>query len=238
MLDGRPDLAREVALGADEAAEPSIAVIPGANGITRASFRAGNASELHGLDLQRRCEHPPGDVGWPGLIHCSSTTRSCALGISNFGTGDPRPAVSLQSSHPPAVAAPVCQSLRPDRLWINLRGATGTGSYHLSRDAAWKLGPRLPRPVRVREPWRAAPRPHPAPARHLSRHARRGARPSCFHCKSGADRAGLAAGLCILCLEGGSATGRRWQATLLAPWPHQTGLAPAFWMPSSCAISA
>jgi protein tyrosine/serine phosphatase len=82
---------------------------------------------------------------------------------------------------------------------INLRGATGTGSYHLSRDAALKLGvayhdlslesrgaPHRDRILRLLDIYRASPGP------------------VLLHCKSGADRAGLAAGLCLL-FEGGSA---------------------------------
>jgi protein tyrosine/serine phosphatase len=82
---------------------------------------------------------------------------------------------------------------------INLRGATGTGSYHLSRDAAHKLGlayhdlsmesrgaPHRDRILRLLEIYRGLPGP------------------ALLHCKSGADRAGLAAGLCVL-FDGGSA---------------------------------
>ena len=82
---------------------------------------------------------------------------------------------------------------------INLRGVTGSGSYHLSRDAAEKAGlavhdlslesrgaPHRDRILRLRDIYRAMPGP------------------GLLHCKSGADRAGLAAGLCVL-FEGGSA---------------------------------
>jgi protein tyrosine/serine phosphatase len=82
---------------------------------------------------------------------------------------------------------------------INLRGVTGSGSYHLSRDTARRLGvdyhdlsfesrgaPHRDRILRLLEIWRAAPGP------------------VLLHCKSGADRAGLAAGLCLL-FEGRSA---------------------------------
>jgi protein tyrosine/serine phosphatase len=85
------------------------------------------------------------------------------------------------------------------RTVINLRGATGTGSYYLSRDAALKLGleyvdlslesrgaPQRERILRLHDIYRAMPGP------------------GMVHCKSGADRAGLAAGLCLL-FEGGSA---------------------------------
>ncbi len=82
---------------------------------------------------------------------------------------------------------------------INLRGATQTGSYHLSRDAALKLGlahhdlslesrgaPQRERILRLLDIYRTMPGP------------------GLVHCKSGADRAGLAAGLCVL-FEGGTA---------------------------------
>lgn len=82
---------------------------------------------------------------------------------------------------------------------INLRGATQTGSYHLSRDAALQLGlihndlsiesrgaPHRDRILRLHDIYRAMPGP------------------GLLHCKSGADRAGVAAGLCVL-FEGGSA---------------------------------
>ena len=76
---------------------------------------------------------------------------------------------------------------------INLRGATGTGSYHLSVAAAKSLGlahhdlsmrsrmaPRRDSILRLRDVYRGAPGP------------------IFLHCKSGADRAGFAAGLCLL----------------------------------------
>jgi protein tyrosine/serine phosphatase len=82
---------------------------------------------------------------------------------------------------------------------INLRGATGSGSYHLSRDAALTSGvayhdlamesrgaPHRDRILRLLEIYRSLPGP------------------ALLHCKSGADRAGLAAGLCLL-FDGGSA---------------------------------
>ncbi len=82
---------------------------------------------------------------------------------------------------------------------INLRGPTGTGSYHLSREAALVAGltqvdlsmesrgaPHRDRILRLLDAYRAMP----------------GA--GLLHCKSGADRAGLAAGLCLM-FEGRSA---------------------------------
>jgi protein tyrosine/serine phosphatase len=146
------------------------------------------------------------------------------LGISNFGTVIP--GRLYRCNHP-----------TPGRLRrfarryglttvINLRGATGTGSYHLSRDAAWKLGlayhdlsfesrgaPHRDRILRLHDIYRAMP----------------GA--GLLHCKSGADRAGLAAGLCIL-FEGGSAADAMRQLS----WRHghikqaRTGILDAFFL--------
>src|SRR6266567_2161025 len=82
---------------------------------------------------------------------------------------------------------------------VNLRGETGTGSYHLSREAAEKLGiayhdlsvesrgaPHRDRILRLLGIWRSS------------------AGPVVLYCKSGADRVGLASGLCLL-FEGRSA---------------------------------
>ena len=82
---------------------------------------------------------------------------------------------------------------------INLRGKTQSGSDALSRDAAHRLGldfhdislesrgaPQRERILRLYEIYRAL------------------TGPCLVHCKSGADRAGLAAGLCVL-FEGGTA---------------------------------
>jgi protein tyrosine/serine phosphatase len=109
---------------------------------------------------------------------------------------------------------------------VNLRGATGSGSYHLARDAAEKLGvqyvdlslesrgaPQRDRILRLNDVYRAMP----------------GA--GLLHCKSGADRAGLAAGLCLL-FEGASAA----EALRQLSWRYghikqaKTGILDAFFM--------
>jgi protein tyrosine/serine phosphatase len=82
---------------------------------------------------------------------------------------------------------------------INLRGATQSGSYALSKEAARNLGlafhdlslesrgaPHKDRIARLFDIYRTMPKP------------------ALIHCKSGADRAGLAAGLFVL-FEGGTA---------------------------------
>jgi protein tyrosine/serine phosphatase len=109
---------------------------------------------------------------------------------------------------------------------VNLRGATGSGSYHLSRDTAHKLGvayhdlslesrgaPHRDRILRLLDIWRSAPGP------------------MLLHCKSGADRAGLAAGLCLL-FEGRSAA----EALRQLSWRYghirqaRTGILDAFFL--------
>jgi protein tyrosine/serine phosphatase len=119
------------------------------------------------------------------------------LGISNFGTVIP--GRLYRCNHPTPMRLRRFARRLGVTTVINLRGATGTGSYHLSRDAALKQGmafhdlslesrgaPHRDRILRLLDIYRAMPGP------------------GLLHCKSGADRAGLAAGLCLL-FEGGSA---------------------------------
>jgi protein tyrosine/serine phosphatase len=104
-----------------------------------------------------------------------------------------------RSNHPtPAKLAAFTQAVGLKSL-INLRGQTRNGSDALSRDMATKLGldfydmaldsrdaPQRERILRLAEIYRTL----------------RG--PALIHCKSGADRAGLAAGVYVL-LQGGTA---------------------------------
>jgi len=85
------------------------------------------------------------------------------------------------------------------RTLINLRGERRCGSDALSRDAATRLGLE-----HVDMAFESRGAPHRA--RILRFHAIYSdmAVPALMHCKSGADRAGLAAGLAVL-FEGGSA---------------------------------
>lgn len=146
------------------------------------------------------------------------------LTFSNFGTVIP--GRLYRGNHPtPARIRHLARRLGLSTV-INLRGATGTGSYHLSRDAALKLGleyidlslesrgaPQRERILRLHDVYRAMPGP------------------GLLHCKSGADRAGLAAGLCLL-FEGGSAR----DALRQLSWRHghikqaRTGILDAFFM--------
>jgi protein tyrosine/serine phosphatase len=109
---------------------------------------------------------------------------------------------------------------------INLRGATQSGSYALSRDAALRLGmdfhdmslesrgaPQKDRIYRLFDIYRSM----------------RG--PGLIHCKSGADRAGLAAGLFVL-FEGGTAAAALRQLSLRFGHIKQakTGILDAFFL--------
>jgi len=120
------------------------------------------------------------------------------LGLSNFGTVIP--GRLYRCNHPTPMRIRRLKRRLGITTVINLRGATGTGSYHLSRDAAEKAGvayhdlslesrgaPHRDRILRLLEIYRGMPGP------------------GLLHCKSGADRAGLAAGICLL-FEGRSAS--------------------------------
>jgi protein tyrosine phosphatase (PTP) superfamily phosphohydrolase (DUF442 family) len=85
------------------------------------------------------------------------------------------------------------------RTVINLRGASGNGSDALSREAAARLGVAF-----VDAPLSSGHAPSRERLLDLIAALRGAAEPVLVHCKSGADRAGFAAGLFCL-LHGGSA---------------------------------
>jgi protein tyrosine/serine phosphatase len=109
---------------------------------------------------------------------------------------------------------------------INLRGRTRSGSDALSREAAAKLGlefhdmafesrgaPHRDRILRLHAIWQSMPKP------------------AIMHCKSGADRAGLASGLIVL-FEGGTAAQALAQLSLRFGHIKQakTGILDAFFL--------
>lgn len=112
------------------------------------------------------------------------------------------------------------------RTLINLRGPTGNGSDALSREAARRLGLDF---VDMALESRGAPQRDRILRLHGIYAGMRG--PALIHCKSGADRAGLAAGLIIL-FEGGSAR----QALRQLSWRFghvrqaKTGILDAFFL--------
>ena len=109
------------------------------------------------------------------------------------------PGVLYRSNHPtPARLAGLTRRLGL-RSVINLRGKTQSGSDALSRDAAQRLG--LDFHDMAMES-RGAPQRDRILRLHAIFQTMRA--PALIHCKSGADRAGLAAGLFVL-FQGGTA---------------------------------
>ena len=116
------------------------------------------------------------------------------------------------------------------RTLINLRGKTQSGSDALSREAAGRLGLEF-HDMALES--RGAP--HRDRILRLHDDLRAMQTPAMMHCKSGADRAGLAAGLMVL-FEGGTAAAGAAPAVLR--FGHISRPRPASWTPSSCATSA
>jgi protein tyrosine/serine phosphatase len=84
------------------------------------------------------------------------------------------------------------------RSLINLRGATGNGSDALSRERAARLGLEF-----IDVPISSGQAPTREQVLALAAALRRATAPVLLHCKSGADRAGFAAGVFVL-MEGGT----------------------------------
>jgi protein tyrosine/serine phosphatase len=109
---------------------------------------------------------------------------------------------------------------------INLRGAAGNGSDALSREAAGRLGLDF---IDMALESRGAPQRDRILRLHHIFHTMRA--PALMHCKSGADRAGLAAGLFVL-FQGGSAQDALRQLSLRFGHIRQakTGILDAFFL--------
>jgi protein tyrosine/serine phosphatase len=112
------------------------------------------------------------------------------------------------------------------RTVINLRGQTRSGSDALSREAAAQLGLDF---IDMALESRGAPQRDRILRLHEIYRTMRA--PALIHCKSGADRAGLAAGLYIL-FEGGSAADAMRQLSLRFGHIRQarTGILDAFFL--------
>jgi hypothetical protein len=131
-----------------------------------------------------------------------------------------------RSNHPtPAFLADTARSLRL-RTLINLRGHRRCGSDALSREAAHRLGL-----VHIDAPFESRGAPHRDRVLRLAGIFETMKVPALMHCKSGADRAGLAAGIYVL-LHGGTAA----QALSQLSWRFghfnrsRTGILDAFFM--------
>ncbi len=112
------------------------------------------------------------------------------------------------------------------RTLINLRGVTRNGSDALSRDMAARLGLDF-----IDMAFESRGAPHRDRILRLHAITQRMRMPALIHCKSGADRAGLAAGLFVL-FEGGTARDAMRQLSLR--YGHvrrsRTGILDAFFL--------
>ncbi|HET8995428.1 MAG TPA: tyrosine-protein phosphatase [Acetobacteraceae bacterium] len=136
------------------------------------------------------------------------------------------PGKVYRCNHPtPARLARLTQRLGL-RTLINLRGRTGNGSDALSREAAARLGLDF---IDMALESRGAPQRDRILRLHDIYSTMRG--PALIHCKSGADRAGLAAGLMLL-FEGASAAQAMRQLSLRFGHVRQakTGILDAFFL--------
>ncbi len=116
---------------------------------------------------------------------------------SNFATV--APGRLYRCNHPTPQRLAALTQRHGLKTLINLRGLTRNGSDALTRDAAARLGLDF---VDMALESRGAPQRDRIMRLHdIFRHMRA---PALMHCKSGADRAGLAAGLFIM-FEGGTA---------------------------------
>ena len=130
---------------------------------------------------------------WDSVIFDHSFLR---LGWSNFGTVIP--GKLYRTNHPtPGRLARLARRYGLHTL-INLRGHRECGSDALSRDAAARLGL-----DHIDMAFESRGAPHRDRILRFAGIYRSMRTPALMHCKSGADRTGLAAGLAIL-LEGGT----------------------------------
>ena len=136
------------------------------------------------------------------------------------------PAVLYRANHPTPGQLAALTRRWGLRTLITLRGPTGNGSDALAREAAARLGLRV---IDMAMDSRGAPQPERI--LRLAAIYREMARPALIHCKSGADRAGLAAGVFVLA-NGGTAADAG--AQLSWRFGHvrrsRTGILDAFFM--------
>lgn len=117
---------------------------------------------------------------------------------TNFACVDP--GKLYRSNHPTPAQLRVAARRHGIRTIINLRGANSTGADALSRDAAARLGlTHIDCPIASRR------QPHKDRVLRLAEIFAAMTMPALVHCKSGADRAGLAAGVYLLMHGGTSA---------------------------------
>jgi protein tyrosine phosphatase (PTP) superfamily phosphohydrolase (DUF442 family) len=115
----------------------------------------------------------------------------------NWGTV--APGRLYRTNHPTPARLAAAQRRHGIRTLINLRGHRQCGSDALSREAAARLGL-----IHIDAPLESRGAPHRDRILRLAGIFASMQEPALMHCKSGADRTGLAAGLFIL-LNGGTA---------------------------------
>ena len=136
------------------------------------------------------------------------------------------PGKLFRSNHPTPARLRAAARRFGLRTLINLRGHRECGSDALSRDTAVRLGL-----VHIDMAFESRGAPHRDRILRFAEIYRELQTPALMHCKSGADRAGLAAGLAIL-FEGGSAA----QALAQLSWRFghfsrsRTGILDAFFL--------
>jgi protein tyrosine/serine phosphatase len=136
------------------------------------------------------------------------------------------PGVLYRCNHPTPGRLRAARRRYGLKTLINLRGLRQCGSDALSRDAAARLGL-----VHIDAPLESRGAPHRDRILRLADIFDTMRTPAAMHCKSGADRTGLAAGLYIL-LRGGTAD----QALAQLSWRHghfnrsRTGILDAFFI--------
>ncbi len=146
------------------------------------------------------------------------------LGWGNFA--EVIPGRIYRSNHPTPARLAAAKCKYNIRTVINLRGHRQCGSDALSRDASEKLGL-----IHIDRPFESRGAPHKDRILDLARIAETLVEPALIHCKSGADRAGLASGLFLL-LNGGTAK----QALAQLSWRYghisrsRTGILDAFFL--------
>jgi protein tyrosine/serine phosphatase len=103
-----------------------------------------------------------------------------------------------RSNHPTPARLSAAMQRYGLRTVLNLRGHRQCGSDALSRDAAQRLGL-----IHIDAPFESRGAPHRDRILRLAEIFRTMKEPALMHCKSGADRAGLGAGLYLM-LNGGT----------------------------------
>jgi len=133
-------------------------------------------------------------VWWDSMVMDHAVLR---LGWSNFAAVIP--GKLYRSNHPTPGRLARLHARFGLRTLVNLRGKRDCGSDALSRDAAARLGM-----DHLDMAFESRGAPHRARILRFYELYQTMAFPALIHCKSGADRAGLAAGLALM-FEGGSA---------------------------------